>query len=461
MRSLIILSCLLSACDGDKPPGGDDTANDGGSGDGGGDPACTSDDNCSAWEICEAEACVDGDRNNSVDEAEAMIWEETAGGYLNPASDVDYFAFSAAGGEWVKITTQSAGVDPDTALTLRDPDGKVVTSSDNYPTGGTTSSYDSVIYAYLVQAGTYTIAVEDHATWSDDAKLVPEGGSDYTYELLLQEWGQVVDGGSSSDAPGLELEPVDGSLYAVGFLVDEPGDVAWLGLDIDVSHAGLILYGVLDLTGSDLEPRVELYDGDGALLSAKDDVGPSATLFYPDAQPGTHLVALTDADGDGGAAHWGYVFLSLGATDSAYDNEIEPNDTLAEANELFQESGTSSSGVYTVANVQGWADGPADQDWYAIEGLESGYLVACMNSEKWGSSIAPDIVVTDIGGEELGRVEGALGDDPNAAIENIVVGDEPYFVTIVAPDDAVGALDEWYRLTIYVAQFEIGSYSCP
>jgi hypothetical protein len=460
MRAFLPLLPLILACDGDKSPGGDGGGlGDGGEGDGG-TPECDTDDGCAEWEICEAQACVDGDRNNSVAEAEAMIWEETASGYLNPASDVDYFSFSAAGGEWVKITTQSDGLDPDTALTLRDPHGKVVTSSDDYPSGGSTSSFDSVVYAYLVEGGTYTIAVEDDATWGDDPKAVPVGGADYTYELTLQEWSQVAEGGSF-EAPDLALEVENGSLYAVGFLVSEPGETDFLGVDVAVSDAGLVVYGVLDLSGSDLEPRVEIYQEDGTLLSAKDDVGPTATAFYPAVQAGGHVLALGDAKGGGGAAHWGFVFLSVGSNGSAYDGESEPNDVAALADDLEEESGSSSAGAYTQAHVQGWVDAPGDQDWFAVDGFADAFLVACVNSEKWGSSVVPDLVVTDASGAELGRASGAAGDDPNTALENVAVGDETYYVGVLAPDDAVGGLDEWYRLTVYVASFEVASYSCP
>src|SRR5678815_1317390 len=99
MRNLC-LGLLLTACVKDKPiedsrPDGDDGGDDGGTSD------CADDGECSPWQICEAGDCLDGDRNNATDEAEPLLWEGAAEGYINPENDVDFYSFTADGGEYI------------------------------------------------------------------------------------------------------------------------------------------------------------------------------------------------------------------------------------------------------------------------------------------------------------------------------------------------------------------------
>ena len=96
---------LLAAC-GDKDVGIQDTSPSDNT-DTGPDIECLEDDDCNDWEVCDADACVDGDRNNSADESLTLSWDDgpSRDYYINPAGDVDYYDLSAAGGEFVRIRT--------------------------------------------------------------------------------------------------------------------------------------------------------------------------------------------------------------------------------------------------------------------------------------------------------------------------------------------------------------------
>lgn len=150
------LFVLFAACTAPKDTGTDDSQGDSAEVD---TAECTSDDACGDGRICEEETCVDGDRNNSVDEAEALLWSDPVTGTLNPANDVDYYVFTADGGEYVWISTTvdtDATPDANTFVTIRDPAGKVVTSADGYATGTSVTGVDAVAFAFLAEAGTYS-----------------------------------------------------------------------------------------------------------------------------------------------------------------------------------------------------------------------------------------------------------------------------------------------------------------
>jgi len=469
--SMILLSFLLAAgCSGDDPidDGGDGTGtDDGGTGDDGG-PECFTDDGCETGQICEGEACIDGDRNNSLDEAEAMLWDADVMGTINPAGDVDYFTFAAAGGEFIRldsIVDEEAG--HDLVLVVRDTLGKVLMVGDEYPTGGNVSTYDAMIYAYIPEAGTYSVSVEDVGTYYSGGE--PEGGLDYSYTLSLLETDRHTAEEDSVESPSYVMQTsTANTFYPLGVVIDTPGDIDHVQVSFPHDDGTFVMYGMEDLGGSLAQPSVRLLNGDGEPLSTQDSLHASNVLFHPDMDAGAYMLELGDSAGEGSAHHWFYVFALISDADSSYPDETEDNGIQAMANEIvLTEHENSGGNLFSKGTMEGFSDGPADEDWFAFDApYAETWVVMCMNSSIWGSGVTPSIDIINGVGEVLAAVEGDAAASPNANIENVLVGAGPHFVRVRAPEDATTGPDQWWRFNLFAASFEVssyaeGGYSCP
>lgn len=453
----------LLACAGDKPI--DDPGDGGGAGDGGAAEGCGGDAECSPWEICEAAACVDGDRNNAVDEAQGVLWDDTAQGYVNPAGDVDYYALSAVGGEFVRIRTIHEYGEGDTVVTLRDPTGKVVTTSDNYPTGATLSSADSTIYAWLGSAGQYIIEVEDQGTYYGGAAT---GAPDYLYTLSIETWDLHTDETDGLADPSLEIA-IDAfnSYAAIGVVLEEPGDVDYLRLSHGLTDGALWVYSMLDLSGSEADPRVQVYSAGGELLLDRDDAEEGTYGYHPAFAAGDYTVAFSDSDGGGSGQHWFFLFLMLRDNGGAYPVEQEPNDLQAQADTIsMTETKTDSGNTYAYGQVTGFVDAEGDEDWFEVPARPDAELAVCISSSPGGSLVAPDLELYSADGALLGTAPGSASTYPTARLDDLFLGEDPAYIRVVDPDPAATGGGAWYRMVVYTADFDItdyeeGGYSCP
>ena len=205
---------FIFACNMDKPitqdTGGVDTAPPEESG-------CSSDYDCGEGFICEATECIAGDRNNSLEEAVSLLWDSSSSETINPAGDVDYFVFNAEGGEYLRLYTVTDNEGDDTVVVLRDPNGKVVTWSDDYPTGSAISTKDSVLFAYLADEGQYSISVEDYGSYFGEE---PQGSSFYTYSIYIEEWSRATRESDAIDNPQLGIDMESTNMWdSVGVLI--------------------------------------------------------------------------------------------------------------------------------------------------------------------------------------------------------------------------------------------------
>jgi len=480
---------VMFGCAEDKSLGGDS----GGAGSGGGDTppdptedTCNDDEECSDWQICEEHDCVDGDRNNTSDEAVTLSEEGATSGFINVPGDHDFYLLTATGGEFIRASIQAhdevaeGSPQPDLFLTLYAPDGSVVTSADDYANGGVVNNYDSVLYAYMQDGGDYILEVEDANPMKEREAW---GGSSYTYALEVYAWNQTTFGSSTFDEPiqfgedgPLELQP--NTWHVVGVVLEEAGDVDYVSIDYPFNDGTLYIDGVEDLSGSNANPWAALYTADELAVTQRDEVGPNGTLYHPLLDANSYVLAVADADGGGGDNHWFAVMLKGDERNTDDDGnpinvEIEPNDggTMAHAVSMTDTVNTSGK-PFSYGYGVGFADTPGDVDWYSIDvdGADtdeagSQWLVVCMNSTRWGSSIAPDITVYAADGvTELGSAVGDLDGDPNLAIENIELTSpgETLYLQVDSGSDSAGTVDEWYILKAYVTSFEVtGGYSCP
>jgi len=461
----LAVSLGTSGCKGDDPimdgtGGGDDGGGDDGGDDG--DAGCLSDDDCASYEICEAEECIDGDRNNSVDEAETVLWDDSVSGTINPSGDVDYFTFTADGGEYVRIESAHEDDNGDTVLVLRGPSGKVHASADEHATGGGVTDYDSMLYAYLDEAGDYTISIEDVSTYYGSE---PQYGSpNFAYEITLNEFGRHTVEDDAQDSPNVSVTvEVINSWYTVGTLIQEDGDSDWVQVVLEQDGAELRVDGMSDLGASSATPLVRIYDTDGTLIAEKASVGPEDYVMYPSLPRGTYSVELTDENGAGASDAWYFAFILAMDPAEQYVEEIEPNDVESLATEIaLTETDTDNGNLYSYGNQQGYADTAGDVDWFVVEQpYDEATMILCLNGAPYGSLGVQDIAIYDDTGELLASVEGDENLDPTAVIDDLTVGPGTYYYAVTNADDAVGSIGEWYRIVTYLAEFVPSSYSCP
>lgn len=455
----------LAACHKDEtiPEGKDDSGQDSGVP----DTSCEGDDECADWEICEGGECVDGDRNESPEQAETLLWDAEVQGWINPDGDVDYYAFTAEGGETVRVATTTEYEDADTVVALRKTNGKVVAWADEFATETSVTGVDSVVFAYLAEAGEYFVSVEDVGTWYDGGE--PAGSPDYAYALTLEEWNRIAEEKDSFEAPAYTVDLDEDRLWSsVGVLLETEGDVDYVEIVHGADGANLFLDGNQDMDGSDAVTRVRLFDAAGTLLSDKSSVGPDHYALYPVAPAGTYVAEVSDAGGGGGSNAWLFLHVISRFDDPAFDEEAEPNGESSMATALSMAEYENSNGdAYSRGQGLGWIDSAADADWFEFQSdYEEGWVVACVGSSTWGSAVAPTLEIYDDGGDVLASGEGSASAYPNASVENVEVAPGTYHVRIVPPGDAAGGSDAWYRFYVYVATFSVasyeeGGYACP
>ncbi|MEC8193740.1 MAG: hypothetical protein VX944_03430 [Myxococcota bacterium] len=504
MKRSLVLAAMIGGCGAaDKTVESDEEADyraDVGDGDGTEDLGCSDDDACLDWQICEESECIAGDRNNAFSEAEPIApGDEGASGHINTPGDVDFWRYTSMGSEFIRVAVDphdevpDGAPRPDTFVTLYDPSGAVVTSADDYPNGSRVSNFDSVLYAYLAAAGDYVFVVEDA---NPLIGLEAWGGEDYSYRLKLGEWAWLTAGASTFDEPFLMgnewttgIPIATNTWNSVGVLLEEEGDVDYIALQFDNDALDgdaatwndgiLFVDGVEDLSGSDATPLVTVYGPDDLPVSQGERVGPNGPIIAPALRQGQWIVELADADGGGGPNHWYVVMLNADTADDNLDWESEPNNGSAAANAIEMTESINSSGrPFSVGSVQGFVDTVGDTDFFSISapaessgendvGEPAQWVVLCMNSVRWGSAVAPDLLVYGADGTIVGESAADPEGNPNLRIENIEIAPGETLTLQVNPGTETEASpDEWYRLKAFIASFPVssyedGGYACP
>ncbi len=403
---------------------------------------CVEDTDCASWQICEEDACVNGDRNNEPEEAQEIELDEEASGRLETDEDVDYFLFSVDEPQFVRVHTVSEDEDMSTVLTLYRPDGSYHAMEDEHPLGSV-STYDSVLYAWLPEAGAWTVAVTEASG---------SGSSSYAYTVQQTTFTRGIDETDSESEPGSVLE-VEGSttFYAIGWVLESDGDEDWIQLDLPYEECPLVLDATEFEVNSAADPVYELLDVDGETLGLKTDLGPGGQLLYPEVDGGQALVHIEDADGGGSLEHWGVLFLRAYSQGYSYEVEVEPNDTMGNA-QLLEPVTNESTGV-DEAYAWGVSDGPNDEDWFAVDLRQGQYLHVYGTAATLGSLIDGELELYSSAGELL---EEGFDYDEDSMDDISQVGpfDEGrYFVRVFDADGADGP-GLWYRFTLGVADEE-------
>ena len=425
------------------------------------DEGCSSDDDCGQGLICEATDCTPGDRNNSLEEAESLLWESSKSGTINPAGDIDYFTFNAEGGEYIWAYTVTEGEEENTVIVLRDPNGKVVTWSNDYATGSSINSKDSVMFAYLAKAGLHSITVEDYGSYFGGT---PAGSVQYEYSLYLEEWSRTTREADSPENPLLGIDMENTNMWnSVGVSIEEEGDRDYFVINYSADSSFLELHGMINLDGSDLLPTVNIYNPDGDMIASRNGVGIDGIIKYPMMETGAYQVEVFDQGGLGSADHWTFLFPISRDVSSESNPEIEPNTSMADATPVTLTDTANSNGKeYSFGYGMGEL-GLEDEDWFAVEHAhDGGTLVVCMNTTLYGSTLSPAIDVYDAEGTLLDSVQSDSATDPNAAINEIPYDAGTYYIRVYNETP----LEEeqksnWYRFITYAASFAPNSYDCP
>ncbi len=432
---------------------------------------CEGDDACADWEICEGGSCIDGDRNGSFAQAVPIAWDESITGYLNPQSDWDYYALTVQGGEFARISTRPTGAEVgepqasdemDTVVATYDADGALLSWEDDYPTGGSVSGSDSIVYTYFPTAGTYIIAVMDYTTAFDSDEK--HGGSDFSYVLNVQEYSSAPDEEDSLGSPGADREIKEGYLYPVPVLLEREGDSDWIELNLPYDDCPVLLRGSAHLDGTDALPRVRLYTAEQDLLLDLDELGTNGAGLYPDVDGGKAVIEALDSEGGGGDNHWFFVIVSAyeqgystttEGVELAYQIDDEPNDALEQAQLLTQTDVQTSGGSdYTAAHLWGTQDSEGDEDWYAFHAQAGHFLNVYGTADYNGSLMDPAVEVYDASGALLNTWYDGSDDAPD--LENLLIETTGthYMRVYDETGAAPGGAPWFYRFSVYVTDFE-------
>jgi hypothetical protein len=422
---------------------------------------CTQDDDCDQGYICEVQDCIPGDRNNSLEEAESLLWESSISGIINPEEDVDYYTFNAEGGEYVRLYTITDIDEDDTVVVLRDPNGKVITWSDDYPTGSSISSKDSILFAFLAEEGTHVISVEDYGSYFGND---PSASSSYGYSLYLEEWSRTTREDDSMENPLLGIDMETTNMWdSVGISIAEEGDHDFFAINYSAESPILEIHGQINLDGSDLIPSVRLYNPQGALVVERNGVGIDGIIKYPFMETGSYLVEIFDQGGLGSLDHWTFLYPISRENTSEQNPEIEPNTGTEEASPLVLNITSNSNGNEYGYGYAGGTLLSEDEDWFSIENpYDGGTIVMCMNSALYGSTLLPAIDVYDAQGTLLDTIQSDSATDPNAAINEIPYDAGTYYVRVYSEMPITEDMQSnWYQFITYAASFAPSSYSCP
>ena len=423
---------------------------------------CSEDSDCGTGMICDAQECVDGDRNNDQSEAVQLLWEAESSETINPYGDIDYFSFSAAGGEYIRAYTITDYEEGDTILTLRDPNGKIVTWSDDYPTNSAVNSFDSVLYAYLSQPGDYLLSVEDYNSYFSTGTTI--ASKNYEYSVLVEEWSRHVVDPDSLEAPGYEMA-IDAvnSWNSVGVVIEETEDIDYVSINYTADSGKLVVSGIVNLDGSDLQSTVTLHDASGEALSTKGNIGPNGTLHYPMMDPGQYFLTISDQLSLGGLDYWTFLFL-LAVDEDPYLQETEENGDFSFANEVeLNETETSNEKPYGFGRATGTISAADDEDWFVVEHqYEDGYALLCLNSSLYGSTLVPTVEIYDNSFELVTSIVADPSENPNAAVVNEILPQGNFYIRIFSEqEDFVDGKSNWYQFLTYSTTFEANSYDCP
>ena len=423
--------------------------------DGGSDAAesitCENDDGCKAGYICEQEACTAGDRDNDAATATAIFWETEIGGLINPAGDTDWFAITAEGGEFARVQVNTFEDDNDlnSVVSIFDSAGHRVAWEDEHP-AGSVSVDDSVCFAYLAEAGTYYVKVEDYSTFYGES---PVGGFGSDYLLTVKE----ASAGAEPDSPqstGSDIEPASGYIYPFLWVLGEAGDIDYQRIDLAYTDTWLSVVGATHVDGSTAEPVYTLRNTDGETILEKAAPTSEDAAWLVGAAGTRYVLGAEDARAAGDANTWGVAFVQVQEEGfGARSREVEPNDDVDVATALPLDAVDVDSGEAWSRGTQGTLGIDDLADVYEITVTTAdAYITVDMWASAYGSMLAATVAVLDASGSVLAE-DAFDGEDPH--VVNLPADPGDYFVRISGASTSAVAEGGYYAAAVYVTNYEL------
>jgi hypothetical protein len=405
-------------------------------------PECDGDSDCEAGSICEEEACVEGDRDETPETAGALLWGADAEGEINPAGDVDWYALQADGGELVKITVVTAEEEGgiDSVVSVYTPSGKRHTWEDGHPAGNV-SGADSMCFTYLPTAGTWYIKVEDQGSFYEED---PVGGPGEAYTLRVEEVDASIDEPDSALEAGFAYGALDtDTFYTVPVLITEPGDSDWVSFDLPAAGTPTYLIRNAHEEESELVAVVTMRNADGDEVLRATDPTASAPALLPSPAGTRYVVGVTDAAGYGSGDHWTWITVLL-RDPLGNAPEVEPNDDTATATPLDLEDQEPSSGHWWRAYVRGAVDSGDDADLYSFDATFDGaYVSVYIGAGDYGGLLVPRVELLDASGAVIASVDSTESGDTDA-VNLGPVDSGAYFLRVSAVTDSGAEGGEGY-----------------
>ncbi len=417
-------------------------------------PECEVDDDCRAGSICDEGDCAAGDRDNGFPEATSIFQDTPVAGLINPDGDVDYFAYTSVGEEWLRIETTPDEVADglDTVVSVFNAGGGLHAIEDDYPMGNV-SNYDTVMYVYLPTAGVWYITVEDRSSSAyyaeTDAPL--RGDPSFAYQLALKKFSNVTDETDAIDDPSAKVELANGATsYAVGVVLEEAGDTDWISVSLPYDRGPLEVRGNAYTPGTTAEARVEAWSPTGELVCQKDGVGPDGVALYFDTTKDTWMVGASEVNGEDG---WYTLFVRTREPDY-YRNQFdtEPDDSATDPLPTYAAT-TSSGEDYLVATITGALTPEGDVDRYRIAVEADEYLTLYCSADAIGSLGDPAVELFTPDGASLAAASD--GDDRAPDLINVDAGAAGEVTVQVTGEDSVWGPSAYYLCTLYVTPFKV------
>jgi len=414
--------------------------------------SCNGDYDCdftSGLEICSTEGqCIEGDRNNTIEEAQLLEMNASVSLPLAPAGDVDWFSFFGSPGDLVLIASSADNTDLlDTFLVFADSEGNVIGYNDDFDRVSSIAP-DSRLYTGVASQGLWYFSVQDRRTWVNDPSDPPGGGPEHTYTATINSadpdnYITLAEGQDDSpeDAVVWDIaEPYVNYTSAGGLEPVEDED--WFSVPVSAGEV-LRLYGFPN-SGSLGSVKVEVFlpDGVTSLGHWVDMTWSTASrAWIPVLEDGDYYLRVTEEAGLGGFEYWYFLHGAKNPAKEGSPPEVEPNDSVEDATLLALGEQAFWARTYPASDV----------DSYRLEAEEGDAVSVSFSVLREEDETALDYQITNPTGEVVMSGAWTGGEEKVAQSVTLSAGTHHLTITPQAGDPMVEA-NRYYQLDVIVTR---------